>query len=88
LPAAAATKTAPATGEKTYIQLGAFAQPENAKNRRREFAAAFARIPHKIHFRDGLHLLLAGPYSGETAARGDDETLCAAGWCGFLTRAP
>ena len=76
------------TAEKTYIQLGAFAVPENAQNRRREFIAAFADIPHKIHFRDGLHLLLAGPYSGEAAARGDDGVLCAAGWCGFLTRAP
>ncbi|MGI9307495.1 MAG: septal ring lytic transglycosylase RlpA family protein [Gammaproteobacteria bacterium] len=83
--AAPAEETAP----HTYIQLGAFASADNAEKMRRKFSAdGFGGITHKVHPRDGLHLFLAGPYSDTAAARKDDNVLCAAGWCGFFTRAP
>ena len=78
----------PAERRRLYIQLGAFRVLENAEKSLRGFAAEFPDIGGKIYFRDGLHLVLAGPYPGESAAESAEEGLCAAGWCGFLTGAP
>ncbi|MGI9298427.1 MAG: septal ring lytic transglycosylase RlpA family protein [Gammaproteobacteria bacterium] len=94
---AAAAQTAPPeqgapsesfAAEFVYIQLGAFSVSENAEKQRRRLQNALPRMRNTIYRRDDLYLLLIGPYSGEEEARADDGELCAAGWCGFLTRAP
>lgn len=72
-----------------YIQLGAFAERANAERQLRDVQTAVAQpLNRTIYERDGLHLLLIGPYASESEARAHDNILCAANWCGFLTRAP
>ena len=75
--------------QQIYIQLGAFSVAENAERMQAKFRAETpSAIAHKIYSRDGLFLFLIGPYRNESSARADDNLLCAAGWCGFFTRAP
>ena len=72
-----------------YIQLGAFSVFDNAKNLREKLIAeGFGGYANTIYRRGDLHLLLVGPYLNEAAAAEDDNTLCVAGWCGFLMRTP
>ena len=79
----------PSAAAGVYVQQGAFSLLAYAQKQRDKFInAGWGDINHRIYHRadDGVYLFLVGPYPDESLAQLDDKKLCAAGWCGFLTR--